>query len=108
MSEPQAMFFKISENGELEWRKRLWDPDFYEYPTYFNSIVSNGTDRYFGVGGDSGDPVYFYELDENCNVLTYTLLIHILFYIVYLYKLLLILLNLYLHHSLLFFLNLVY
>ena len=75
MSEPQAMFFKISENGELEWRKRLWDPDFYEYPTYFNSIVSNGTDRYFGVGGDSGDPVYFYELDENCNVLTYTLLI---------------------------------
>lgn len=70
-SEPQAMFFKISESGVLEWRKCLWDPDFFDYPTYFNSIISNGTDRYYGVGGDTGDPIYFYELDEYCNVLTY-------------------------------------
>ena len=73
-SEPQAIFFKISDNGDLEWRKCLWDPSFYEDPTYFNSIVSNGIDRYYGVGRDSGDPVYFYELDENCNVLTYRML----------------------------------
>ena len=40
--EPQTVFFKVSENGVMEWRKQ--DYAVFGY-TYIRSIVSNGVDR---------------------------------------------------------------
>ncbi len=65
---PQAMFFKIAENGDMEWRKCLYDEE-WEGP-YFNSFISNGVDRYYGVGDYFGGPTFFYVFDDSCNVLS--------------------------------------
>jgi len=69
---PQAMFFKISEDGELEWRKTLWDEE-WDGP-YFNSFVSNGVDRYYGVGDYFGGPTFFYVFDDSCNTISQRIL----------------------------------
>ena len=66
--EPQTIFYKISEEGELDWRVQ----DFETFGTYIRSIVSNGVDKYYAIAGAGG--TYWYEsklfvLDENCNVL---------------------------------------
>ena len=66
------MFFKIAENGDLEWRKCLYDEE-WEGP-YFNSFISNGIDKYYGVGDYFGGPTFFYVFDDSCNVLSYRIL----------------------------------
>jgi flagellar hook capping protein FlgD len=67
--EPQSIFWKISEEGELEWRIN----DIYNYSTYFRSIVSNGVDRYYAMAGSGGtfdfDGV-LYILDENWEIIS--------------------------------------
>ncbi|MDP8201508.1 MAG: T9SS type A sorting domain-containing protein [Candidatus Tenebribacter burtonii] len=69
---PQAMFFKIAENGDLEWRKTLWDEE-WDGP-YFNSFISNGVDKYYGVGDYFGGPTFFYVFDDSCNVISQRIL----------------------------------
>ena len=68
-SEPQSMFWKISENGVMEWRKQ----DINIFHTYFRSIVSNGEDRYYAMAGSGGTHSFAGELfilDEYCNVIS--------------------------------------
>ncbi len=68
-SEPQSMFWKISEEGEMEWRVQ----DSYTFGTYFGSIVSNGVDRYYAMPGHGGGYSFtgiLYVLDEYCNVIS--------------------------------------
>jgi flagellar hook capping protein FlgD len=67
--EPQSIFWKISEEGELEWRVQ----DIYNYSTYFRSIVSNEVDRYYamaGSGGTFGFDGVLYILDENWEIIS--------------------------------------
>jgi hypothetical protein len=68
-SEPQSMFWKISEEGEMEWRVQ----DASIFSTYFGSLVSNGVDRYYAMPGHGGGYSFtgiLYVLDEYCNVIS--------------------------------------
>jgi len=66
--EPQSVFWKIDETGELEWMKQ----DYNNFNTYIRSIVSNGVDRYYAIAGAGGTYWFGSELfilDENCNII---------------------------------------
>ncbi len=66
--EPQTIFYKISEEGELEWRIQ----DYSTFGTYIRSIVSNGIDRYYAIAGSGGTYAFTGKLlilDEDCNVI---------------------------------------
>ncbi|MDP8211136.1 MAG: T9SS type A sorting domain-containing protein [Candidatus Stygibacter australis] len=68
-SEPQSMFWKISEEGEMEWRVQ----DASIFSNYFGSLVSNEVDRYYAIGGRGGGytfPRVLYILDENCGLIS--------------------------------------
>ncbi len=66
--EPQVMFFKISEDGELEWRKQ--DYDQFE-GIRISAMASNGVDRYYAsqsVGTYTTCQAEILVLDEQCNI----------------------------------------
>jgi len=68
--EPQSIFIKVSDDGELEW----WKQDFSIFGlTYIRSIVSNGIDRYYAISGPGGHLSLsgrLFILDEFCNVVS--------------------------------------
>jgi hypothetical protein len=67
--EPQVMFFKISEDGELEWRKQ--DYDQFE-GIRISSMASNGVDRYYAsqsAGTYTSCEDEILVLDEECNII---------------------------------------
>lgn len=67
--EPQSIFWKITDSGELEWRKQ----DIEIFHPYFRTIVSNGEDRYYAMAGPGGMNAYAGELfilDENCDTIS--------------------------------------